>query len=77
MHVAYSVHGEPSTFEVDDHNTLRDLRVALEGHLRVEHPDAAANPRFAILTNDAILDSLANDGEAINLSELLQDSPAA
>lgn len=69
MNVSYTIQGEPHTLQAEG-DGLPELMSDITGQLGQRHEVLAANPELLNLIADGLLNSLADDSDAVDIGEL-------
>lgn len=72
MRVTYSFSQQSHEFDISDSDNLTELCSETEARLRADHPELAGKEFLTERVADALLNSLAADGEQADLGDLSQ-----
>jgi len=70
MRIIYALDGQPGLCETSQEEDLREMAREIEEHLQAQHPALAEDDYLPIKIADGLLNSLADDGEEVDLGEL-------
>jgi hypothetical protein len=70
MLVKYMLAQQHHEFEINESDDLAEMCPQIEGRLRRDHPELANRPFLTERVADALLNSLAADGQEVDLGEL-------
>src|SRR5258708_5658888 len=70
MQVKYMLNDQSHQFDVDDSEDLAVMCPEIEGRIRGDHPEFASRPFLTEKVADALLNSLADDAQVVDLGDL-------